>query len=44
MWTCKHCAGQFKNFTKNQKANHSRWCDKNPRRNVHNISEGLKKS
>lgn len=31
MWTCKHCNQQF-NFTLTpEKANHSRWCDKNPK-------------
>lgn len=36
MWTCKHCNNQFKYTTTSEKANHSRWCDKNPIRNSSN--------
>lgn len=32
MWICKHCNLSFTNFTNSEKANHSRWCDLNPRR------------
>jgi hypothetical protein len=32
MFKCKHCDEQFINFTTSQKANHSRWCDKNPKK------------
>ncbi len=35
MWTCKHCNKEFKDFTLNQKANHSRWCDKNPKSSIY---------
>ena len=32
MFICKHCKEQFIDFTTSQKANHSRWCDKNPKK------------
>lgn len=32
MWNCKHCNQQYDNFTTSQKANHSRWCESNPKR------------
>jgi len=32
MWKCKHCNEEF-DINKSQRANHSRWCDKNPKRN-----------
>ena len=31
MWKCKHCSKEFDFDTTSQKANHSRWCDKNPK-------------
>src|SRR5574343_354814 len=33
MWKCKHCGIEFDFSTTSEKANHSRWCDKNPKRN-----------
>jgi hypothetical protein len=32
MWKCKHCNKKFGYNTTSEKANHSRWCDKNPSR------------
>lgn len=32
MWKCKYCAIEFENFNTSQKANHSRWCEQNPRK------------
>lgn len=32
MWTCKHCRQTFTDLTTSQKANHSRWCDLNPKK------------
>ena len=31
MWTCKHCKNEFSFETISEKANHSRWCDHNPK-------------
>ena len=31
MWKCKHCEQEF-DFDNSGKANHSRWCDKNPKK------------
>lgn len=36
MWICKHCNIEFDFATVSDKANHSRWCDKNPNRNKWN--------
>ena len=33
MWTCKHCKKEYDLLTANEKANHSRWCLENPKRN-----------
>lgn len=33
MWKCKHCGKEFVFETISEKANHSRWCIKNPKRN-----------
>jgi len=33
MWKCKHCHNEFVFETTSQKANHSRWCESNPKRN-----------
>ncbi len=30
---CKHCFIDISNLTKHEKANHVRWCEKNPKRN-----------
>ena len=36
MWKCKHCQQEF-NFTSfSEKGNHTKWCDKNPKRNTYN--------
>lgn len=32
MWYCKHCGNNFDFLETHQKANHSRWCNKNPNR------------
>ena len=40
MWKCKHCKKEYDFATKSQKANHSRWCIKNPKRNTWNKSQG----
>jgi len=42
MWKCSHCNENF-NFTRTtEKANHSRWCDKNPKRSdVSNVRTGV---
>jgi len=32
MWKCKHCNKKFDYNTTSEKANHSRWCNKNPNR------------
>jgi hypothetical protein len=32
MWLCKHCAKEFEGFSTSEKANHSRWCNLNPKR------------
>lgn len=41
MWHCKHCKNQFDFSSVSQKANHTRWCDSNPKRNE---TENLKKA
>lgn len=33
MWVCKHCNKEFDFSNTSEKANHSRWCDDNPKRN-----------
>jgi hypothetical protein len=35
MWACKHCKNSFKDLSPSQKGNHSRWCDKNPKRKIY---------
>ena len=32
MWKCKHCNNNFSFKSVSEKANHSRWCNKNPNR------------
>ena len=34
MWICKYCKKEFDFESKTEKANHTRWCDKNPRANI----------
>lgn len=42
MWQCQHCNKQF-NFTKTaDKANHSRWCDQNPKFQHYRSNPNLK--
>jgi hypothetical protein len=36
MWKCKHCNNNFQFNTISEKANHGRWCKKNPNRNIGN--------
>jgi predicted RNase H-related nuclease YkuK (DUF458 family) len=33
MWTCKYCTKEFEYISISEKANHSRWCTLNPKRN-----------
>jgi hypothetical protein len=32
MWCCKHCNNNFEFKSSSEKANHSRWCDSNPKK------------
>lgn len=32
MWICKHCSKGFDGLNTSEKANHTKWCDKNPKR------------
>lgn len=41
MWKCKHCNNDFDFKKPSEKANHSRWCAKNPKRDN---TDGLKKA
>lgn len=36
MWVCKHCQEEHDFHTTSEKANHSRWCIKNPKRSEYN--------
>ena len=40
MWNCKHCKKNFNFSITSDKANHSRWCDQNPKRNSWNKEAG----
>lgn len=40
MWKCKHCKTEFNFSTTSEKANHSRWCDHNPKRDNWNKAQG----
>lgn len=40
MWKCKHCYKEFDFNTASEKANHTRWCTKNPKRDNWNNSIG----
>lgn len=42
MWTCKHCENQFDFVLTAAKANHSRWCDKNPKIDSYRANENIK--
>ena len=41
MWTCKHCKEVFDFSLTHQKANHSRWCCRNPDRDNWNKNQGI---
>ena len=34
MWKCKHCKKEFDFIKASEKGNHTKWCDKNPNRNL----------
>lgn len=36
MWICKHCSKEFHGLTSSETANHSRWCNLNPKRSSYN--------
>ena len=36
MFVCKHCKKEFTDLSPANKANHSRWCDENPKRTEYN--------
>lgn len=40
MWKCKHCNNEYNFKTTSEKANHTRWCNKNPKRNDWNSGTG----
>jgi len=42
MWNCKHCDNSFDFIKTADKANHSRWCDKNPKLNEYKTSLALR--
>jgi hypothetical protein len=35
MWECKHCKKEFVGYNRNKKANHSRWCEFNPKKELY---------
>lgn len=40
MWKCRHCKNEYDFQNGSQKANHTRWCDKNVRRDSWDKSKG----
>lgn len=45
MWKCKHCNKTFDFKTTSEKANHSRWCDENPKgKDTSNLKIAAQKS
>ena len=40
MWSCKHCKNFFDFTTTSQKANHTRWCDFNEKRDSWDKNQG----
>lgn len=40
MWECKHCKQKFDFVNTSEKANHSRWCEQNPKRDNWNKNQG----
>jgi hypothetical protein len=44
MWTCKHCKKSFDFSAVSERGNHTRWCNKNPKRNNWNkFNAGVKR-
>lgn len=43
MWKCKHCKNNFDFNTTSEKANHTRWCEANPKRNDTNALRDAQK-
>jgi len=41
MWKCKHCELEFRFEKTAEKANHSRWCDRNPKKTTYRNNETL---
>jgi len=35
MWNCRHCKREFKDLSSSEKANHSRWCNENSKREIY---------
>lgn len=45
MWECKYCKEMFAFSNKSEKANHSRWCEYNPKRNdTLTLADSIRKS
>ena len=42
MWNCKHCNKSFLFLSLSEKANHSRWCDSNPKKQYHSEKISIK--
>jgi hypothetical protein len=42
MWNCKHCNSQFEFNSTSEKANHSRWCEANPKLANFKLSNSIK--
>lgn len=40
MFICKHCKKEFEGLSTSQKANHSRWCNENPKRESYVVGSG----
>ena len=39
MWRCKHCENEFDFTSRTEMGNHTRWCEKNPKRNNWNSAQ-----
>ena len=39
MWRCKHCENEFDFTSRTEMGNHTRWCEKNPKRNSWNSAQ-----
>ena len=35
MWKCKYCQNKFENLSNSQKANHTKWCESNPKKKMY---------